>query len=140
MGCEAGEHGMMRLLLAGVAAALLWVPGMVLAEEKALANEEIKSLLSGATIKGIHFGVETRQYFSESGLTLWIKEGDDKPSEARYKIEADQYCSSWTGLWNEEEWGCFDILHDEEQNIYYFTADNFRAPFVINSQFDLDFQ
>ncbi|MGI9485401.1 MAG: hypothetical protein ACR2RF_05875, partial [Geminicoccaceae bacterium] len=99
------DRNVISLLLAGVAAAALWIPGTVLAEEKALDSEEIKSLLSGATIKGIHYGVETRQYFSESGLTLWIKEGDDKPSEARYKIEADQYCSSWTGLWNEEEWG-----------------------------------
>jgi|GEM_PF-2974012 len=130
----------MRLLFAGIAATLLWMPDTALAEEEALDNEEIKSLLIGATIKGIHYGVETRQYFSESGLTLWIKEGDEKPSEARYKIEADQYCSSWTGLWNEEEWGCFDILHDNEQNIYYFTGDNFRAPFVINSEFDLGFQ
>ena len=134
-----GERGVMRLILAGVAVAALWMPGTVLAEERVLNSEEIKSLLSGATIKGIHYGVETRQYFSESGLTLWIKEGDDKPSEARYKIEADQYCSSWTGLWNEEEWGCFDILHDEEQNIHYFIGDNFRAPFVINGKFDLGF-
>jgi len=141
MSYEARGQSMTRLLHAGIVAALLWIPGTVLAEEKALTNEEITSLLSGATIKGIHFGVETRQYyFSETGLTLWIKEGDEKPSEARYKIEADQYCSSWTGLWSEEEWGCFDILHDEEQNIYYFTGDDFRAPFVINSQFDLNFQ
>ena len=131
---------MMRLLPAWVAAVLLGMSGTVLAEEKALDSEGIKSLLTGATIKGIHYGVETRQYFSESGLTLWIKEGDDKPSEARYKIEADQYCSSWTGLWNEEEWGCFEILHDGEQNIYYFIGDNFRAPFVINDKFDLSFQ
>ena len=130
---------MLRLIFAGVAAIGLWVPGAVLAEERALDSKEINSLLSGTTIKGIHYGVETRQYFSESGLTLWIKEGDDKPSEARYKTEADQYCSSWTGLWNEEEWGCFAVHHDEEQNIYYFVGDNFRAPFVINSKFDLSF-
>ena len=131
---------MMRLLSAWGAVVLLGMPGMALAEEKALDSEGIKSLLTGSTIKGIHFGVETRQYFSESGLTLWIKEGDDKPSEARYKIEAGQYCSSWTGLWNEEEWGCFEIVHDEEQNIYYFIGDDFRAPFVINDKFDLSFQ
>ena len=72
-------------------------------------------------------------------LTLWIKSGDEKPSEARYKIENDQYCSSWTGLWNEEDYGCFNIAHDEEQNIYYFLGDDFRAPFVINSGFELNF-
>ena len=134
-----GERLVLRIIVAGVAAMALWMPGVVLAEERALDTEELNSLLSGATIKGIHYGVETRQYFSESGLTLWMKEGDDKPAEARYKIEADQYCSSWTGLWNEEEWGCFTILHDEEQNIYYFAGDDFRAPLVINSKFDLSF-
>lgn len=109
------------------------------AAETKLSSEQILELLSGSTIKGIHFGVETRQYFSESGLTLWIKSDDEKPSEARYKIDNDQYCSSWTGLWNEEEYGCFNIAHDEEQNIYYFLADDFRAPFVINSGFELNF-
>ncbi len=118
--------------------ALLAMASPLSAAETQLSTEEISNLLSGATIKGIHYGVETRQYFSESGLTLWIKDGDEKPSEARYKIEDAQYCSSWTGLWNEEKYGCFNIAHDEEQNIYYFLADNFRAPFVINDGFDLN--
>ena len=111
----------------------------LIAAEKQLSGDEITALLSGATIKGIHYGVETRQYFSESGLTLWIKSDDEKPSEARYKIENDQYCSSWTGLWSEEKYGCFNIAHDEEQNIYYFLGDDFRAPFVVNDGFELNF-
>lgn len=120
-----------------LATALFATP--LFAAEKNLNTEQISELLSGSTIKGIHYGVETRQYFSESGLTLWIKSDDEKPSEARYKVENDQYCSSWTGLWNKEEYGCFNIAHDEEQNIYYFLGDNFRAPFVINSGFELNF-
>jgi len=127
----------MKKLTLGLMALCFTTP--LLAAEKQLSGDEISKLLSGATIKGIHYGVETRQYFSESGLTLWIKSGDEKPSEARYKIENDQYCSSWSGLWNKEEYGCFNIAHDEAQNIYYFLGDDFRAPFVINDGFELTF-
>lgn len=129
----------MKKLSLALAAVISTAPLFVYAAEKQLSGDEITALLSGSTIKGIHFGVETRQYFSESGLTLWIKSDDEKPSEARYKIENDQYCSSWTGLWNEEKYGCFNIAHDEEQNIYYFLGDDFRAPFVVNDGFELNF-
>ncbi len=127
----------MKRLTLPLTTLLLCTP--LFAAEKQLNSEQISALLSGSTIKGIHFGVETRQYFSESGLTLWIKSDDEKPSEARYKIENDQYCSSWTGLWAEEKYGCFNIAHDEEQNIYYFLAEDFRAPFIINNGFELHF-
>ena len=127
----------MNKLTLAFAIAFLSTP--LFAAEKQLTNEQITELLSGSTITGIHFGVETRQYFSESGLTLWIKSDDEKPSEARYKIENGQYCSSWTGLWNEEDYGCFNIAHDEKQNIYYFLAEDFRAPFVVNEGFELHF-
>lgn len=127
------KTSIIALALVGITASPLF------AAEKQLSTEEINTLLTGATVKGVHYGVETRQYFSESGLTLWIKEGDEKPSEARYKIEDEQYCSSWTGLWNEEEYGCFNIALDDEQNIYYFLAENFRAPFVVNEGFELQF-
>ncbi len=127
----------MRILTLAIITSLLSTP--LFAAEKKLNGQQITDLLTGTTIKGIHYGVETRQYFSESGLTLWIKSGDEKPSEARYKIENDQYCSSWTGLWKEEDYGCFNIVHDEEQNVYYFLGENFRAPFVVNSKFELTF-
>ena len=107
-------------------------------QERLLDNSEVETLLKGTTIKGIHYGKETRQYFSESGLTLWIKDGDDKPSEARYKVEDGQYCSSWTGLWNKEDYGCFNIAYDKEQDLYYFLKEDFRAPFIINEGFQLN--
>ena len=120
-------------------AAFALIASSVNAAEKPLNTAQIEELLVGKTSVGVHFGVQTRQYFSESGLTLWIKSDDEGPSEARYKIENDQYCSSWTGLWNEEEYGCFNIHHDEEQNIHYFISDDFRAPFVMKTGFDLSF-
>ena len=109
------------------------------AEETSLTTDQIKELLVGQTVEGIHFGTHTRQYFAESGLTLWIKKGDAVPSEARYKIEDDRYCSSWAGLWATPEWGCFSIAHDAEQGLYYYIADSFRAPFVIAEGFTLSF-
>ncbi|WP_217351674.1 hypothetical protein, partial [Ruegeria sp. HKCCD8929] len=109
------------------------------AEETPLTTQQIQELLVGQTVEGIHFGTHTRQYFAESGLTLWIKKGDAVPSEARYKIEDDQYCSSWVGLWATPEWGCFSIAHDVEQGLYYYIADGFRAPFVIADGFSLSF-
>ena len=133
---------MKRMLLAIITSSLLATPACAAEEgsnqETKLNQEQVESLLVGATVKGIHYGKETRQYFSESGLTLWIKEGDEKPSEARYKIEKGQYCSSWTGLWNEEDYGCFDIAHDKEQNVYYFLKKDFRAPFILNDGFEID--
>ena len=108
-----------------------------LAEETALKTVEIEQLIVGKTVEGIHFGTHTRQYFSKSGLTLWIKTGDETPSEARYKIEDDKYCSSWTGLWAEPEWGCFSIHHDKDQGLYYYIANGFRAPFVVGDGFSL---
>lgn len=108
------------------------------AEETPLNTAEITELMVGKTVEGIHFGAHTRQYFAPSGLTLWIKSGDATPSEARYKVENDQYCSSWTGLWNEPEWGCFAVHHDKDQGLYYFIADGFRAPFIVGSSFSLN--
>ncbi|WP_170419084.1 hypothetical protein [Ruegeria atlantica] len=122
-----------------IAVALACAASAAVAEEKNLTSAEIETLLRGQTIKGLHYGVETRQYFAPSGLTLWIKEGDAAPSEARYKVEKDQYCSSWTGLWAEENYGCFSIAHDAEQGLYYFIGDNFRAPFVALPGFELHF-
>ncbi|MBO9398979.1 hypothetical protein J7400_20070 [Shimia sp. R9_2] len=128
----------MKRTLAFACAFAAFAGQSALAEEKALSTAQIEELLVGNTVEGIHFGAHTRQYFSQSGLTLWIKSGDAAPSEARYKIEDNAYCSSWTGLWSEPEWGCFAIHYDEAQGLYYYIAENFRAPFVVGSAFSLD--
>ncbi len=121
-----------------ICAAILIVSGQAAySEEKALNTAEINELLVGKTVEGIHFKSHTRQYFSKSGLTLWMKKGDSAPSEARYKIEDNKYCSSWSGLWAEPKWGCFSIHHDSKQGLYYYIADGFRAPFVVGDAFSL---
>ncbi len=104
------------------------------ADEISLSGEEIETLISGKTINGVHFGKKTIQYFSESGLTLWIGQGDELPSEGKWKVDNNQYCSNFGS-----DWSCFNIAHDKAQNIHYFVNEGFRAPFVVASSFSLEF-
>lgn len=107
---------------------------VVHAEETRLSTSEIDELINGKTINGVHYGKRTIQYFSKSGLTLWIGQGDELPSEGQWKAENNQYCSNFGS-----DWGCFDIVLDKEQNIHYFIGENFRAPFVVADGFGLSF-
>lgn len=100
------------------------------AKEVPLSGDKIIELLSNNSVMGLHYGTETRQYFSETGLTLWMKEDDARPSEGRWKVESDQYCASWDG-----NWGCFQVLHDDVQGLYYFYRRDYRAPFVPTDAF-----
>ena len=105
---------------------LLLLAGSVQAAETELTTQQIDSLLKGNTSAGVHFGGKTSQYFSESGLTLWMKEGDAKPSEGKWKAEDNRYCSDFGS-----GWGCYSIVSDEAQGVYYFMKDDFRAPFIM---------
>ena len=106
----------------------------IAAEEVGLTSDEIDALISGKTINGVHYGKRTIQYFSKSGLTLWIGQGDELPAEGKWKIDNDQYCSHFGS-----EWNCFNIVHDKAQSIHYFTGEGFRAPFIVASRFSLEF-
>ena len=127
-----------KTLVAAVLAAAL--PSYVSAGEIALSSAEISKLFTGNSAQGLHHEKHTRQYFSKSGLTLWTQQGDVQPSEGRWKAENDSYCSTWTGLWNEENWSCYAIMHDEEQGLYYFTGENFRVPFIVKEGHSLSFE
>lgn len=119
-----------------IAAALLSAAGVAAAAEKPLSGAEIRELLAGNTAHGVHYGKRTSQYFSAAGKTLWKGEGDEKPSAGEWKTKAQQYCSRFADYGN--QWGCYDIVLDEAQGIYYFLGENFRAPFIIqdgNSMF-----
>ncbi len=98
------------------------------ADEVLLKTSEIETLLKGNTAYGVHYNERTNQYFSESGLTMWIKEGDAAPSEGKWKAKDDKYCSNFGGGEN-----CFQIAEDKEQGIYYFLSEGFRAPFIIKN-------
>ncbi|MGU9951180.1 MAG: hypothetical protein ACNYPH_02500 [Gammaproteobacteria bacterium WSBS_2016_MAG_OTU1] len=115
-----------------VAAAAMF--GSAQAAETTLDNAAVQKLLAGNTAYGVHYGKRTAQYFSESGLTLWQGEGDPAPAEGQWKVEDGKYCSRWGS-----DWGCLNIAHDEEQNVYYFIGDDFRAPFVVKNGYALSF-
>ncbi|MCH9705388.1 MAG: hypothetical protein K0U15_04600 [Proteobacteria bacterium] len=114
-----------KTYLISLLTALLLVATPAVAAEKNLSDAEIKSLLNGKSIAGVHYASRTLQYFSESGLTLWIKDGDAKPSEGQWKVENNSYCSNFGS-----DWGCYKVVLDEEQQIYYFIKEGFRAPFI----------
>lgn len=125
----------MRRLFFPAAVALAFGAGSALADERALNGAEIAALFSGKTITGIHHGRQTRQYFAQSGLTLWASDKDATVSEGRWEVQGDSYCSAWNGLWSQPEWGCLAIHADEAQGLYYFIGDDFRAPFVPGGAF-----
>lgn len=113
-----------------LATALMLLSLPSFSKEVVLTGDKILQLLSNNTVMGLHYGTETRQYFSESGLTVWMKLDDARPSEGRWKVENDQYCASWDG-----NWGCFKVLHDDVQGLYYFYRADYRAPFVLAAAF-----
>ena len=104
----------------------LLLPLSVQAAESELDTQQIKNLLTGNTLYGVHYQKRTVQFFSESGLTLWGGEGDKTPSEGKWKAESGEYCSDFGG-----GWGCYKIVKDDDQGVYYFLGKNFRAPFVV---------
>ncbi len=112
----------------------LFCCGVANAEEISLTTNDIDTLINGKTINGVHYGKKTIQYFSKSGLTLWIGQGDEQPTEGQWKVENDQYCSKFGS-----DWACFDIVFDKAQNIHYFIGEGFRAPFVVAQEFSLNF-
>ena len=112
----------------------LFCYGVANAEEISLTTNDIDTLINGKTINGVHYGKKTIQYFSKSGLTLWIGQGDEQPTEGQWKVENDQYCSKFGS-----DWACFDIVFDKAQNIHYFIGEGFRAPFVVAQEFSLNF-
>ncbi len=111
---------------------LIMLAGSVHATETELNTEQITALLKGHSVAGVHYGGKTSQYFSESGLTLWMKEGDAKPSEGKWKAENNSYCSDFGS-----GWGCYRVVNDEAQGIYYFIKGDFRAPFVMQAGYKL---
>ncbi len=104
------------------------------ASETELSTESIEKILKENSISGVHYQQKTVQYFSKSGLTLWMKDGDKAPSEGQWKVENNQYCSNFGS-----GWGCYKVVNDEAQGIHYFIAKDFRAPFIMQKGFNLSF-
>lgn len=104
------------------------------AAEIELNSSEIKALIKGNSVDGVHYKKRTVQYFSKSGLTLWQAEGDVLPSEGQWKVQENKYCSDFGSGWS-----CYKIVNDEAQGIHYYIADDFRAPFVVKAGYNFKF-
>lgn len=76
------------------------------AEESTLTGEEISNLLP--TIKAT--GENYTQTFTKKGLTTYIYDG--RPSEGRWMVQDNQYCSTWPPN-NVIE--CYDVRADTDK-------------------------
>ncbi len=93
------------LLHACVVVAFLSAP--VGAEDRKLTAAEIEQVLAGNTIEGLWAGRPYKQYFSETGKTIYVEEGR-QPSMGRWQADAEKeaYCS-W---WEMSGWSCYEVL------------------------------
>lgn len=79
-----------------------------IAEERALTGPEIRALIEGNTVIGESVSGSYTQYFDPTGLTTYADEGAE-PTEGRWRVEGDQYCSTWPPG---EAWICYDVTAD----------------------------
>lgn len=77
------------------------------AEDRKLSADEIEQVLAGNTIEGLWAGRPYKQYFSETGNTIYAEDGR-QPSKGRWKADPDKeaYCS-W---WEMSGWSCYEVL------------------------------
>lgn len=79
---------------------------LTLAEERKLKGAELKEFLPAIKASG----QGSSQTFSEKGLTTYIFDG--RPSEGRWMVQSDQYCSSWPP---NDVIECYDVFIDEDK-------------------------
>ncbi len=77
-----------------------------LAEERQLTGEAISNLLPDIKAKGSNYS----QTLTQNGLTTYVYDG--RPSEGRWMVQGNQYCSTWPPN-NIVE--CYDVLADTDQ-------------------------
>jgi len=111
--------GLTLLLVATVTPAL--------AAERALSAAETQKLLAGNTVLGTGESGATRQYFDPNGDTLFIA-ADGAPSDGRWRMEGDQYCSTWPPA---QHWSCYAVQGDPDatpQTIRWIDREGFASP------------
>lgn len=87
-------------------ATLLAFTTISFAQERKLSGEEISNLLPKIKTKGPNY----TQTFTDKGLTSYRYDG--RPSEGRWMVQDDQYCSTWPPN-NIIE--CYDVIADTEK-------------------------
>ena len=85
---------------------LLCSTAIGIAQEQKLTGAEIEALLPNIKAKGENF----TQVFTQKGLTTYTYDG--RPSEGRWMVQDNQYCSTWPPN-NAIE--CYDVLVDKTQ-------------------------
>ena len=77
-----------------------------IADERKLTGKEVSDLLPKIIANGQNYS----QTFTKNGLTTYVYDG--RPSEGRWMVQGDQYCSTWPPN-NIVE--CYDVTADTEQ-------------------------
>lgn len=97
------------------------------AEPVKLSGAEIRAALSGKTVLGNQNGREWRQVFFKGGSTDYTQSGG-APSQGRWRVEGDQYCSVWPPS---DVWACYDMAMDGDDILFIESGGTeWRARFV----------
>lgn len=99
---------------------------VAVAEEQKLTGPEIMIVLADKTYQQIRPTTKHRieQTFQSGGNTHFVVDG--QLSQGLWRVEADQYCSSWPPS---TDWDCYDILRLGEE-IVFLSARGARYVFV----------
>lgn len=64
------------------------------AAEHKLTGDEVKALLTDATVNGGSGDAAFKQYFAAGGATTYVG-SENTPSQGSWRVQGDQYCSVW---------------------------------------------
>lgn len=95
--------------LASIALLTAGLLDRVRADQQKLNGAQITSALEGRTVTGVQNGLAWEQDFQKGGITIYRAAGED-PSEGRWRIKSDQFCSQWPPS---RAWICYDIVRED---------------------------
>lgn len=104
--------------LVGIAALLVLLASVAVADEKTLTAAEIKTLLTGNTAIGRWIDHDYRQYFGADGSTIYAQR-NARSSLGRWRTNsARNHYESW---WDRSDWGAgFSIVLGD--GVYYWVS------------------
>ena len=94
------------ILALGLAA----LAGPAAAAERLLKGPEIEALLANVTAVGRNDHGEWRQYFEDTGYTLYVA-GAEPRSPGQWAVRGDKYCSLWPPS---DHWSCYAVSGDPD--------------------------
>lgn len=97
------------------------------AEPVVVSAAEIKTFLTGNTIRGTWSGNEYRQYFNPNGLTIYAtRRSQSALGKWRVNDETNEY-ESW---WESSDWSGYGVTRDGDQ-FFWNSKDLQPQPFKI---------